>query len=177
MKEDLINKIKHLEELSLKDDLDDNDYEELNRLKLKLKEKEDQKNKPKQVIVIRKDLNMNAGKLAAQVAHASLGIFTQEFKNNNSNELNIKFDLNNKHDKAKLEWLKGRFTKVILYVKSEKELLDIHTKALNNNIPNCLIEDYGFTCFNEPTKTCLALGPCYPEDLIELTKKLQLYKD
>ena len=38
MKEDLINKIKHLEELSLKDDLDDNDYEELNRLKLKLKE-------------------------------------------------------------------------------------------------------------------------------------------
>ena len=49
--------------------------------------------------------------------------------------------------------------------------------TLNNNIPNCLIEDYGFTCFNEPTKTCLALGPCYPEDLIELTKKLQLYKD
>ena len=28
--------------------------------------------------------------------------------------------------------MKGRFTKVILYVKSEKELLDIHTKAITN---------------------------------------------
>ena len=49
--------------------------------------------------------------------------------------------------------------------------------ANNKDFADCLIEDYGFTCFNEPTKTCLALGPCYPEDLIELTKKLQLYKD
>ena len=71
---------------------------------------------------------MNAGKLAAQVAHASLGIFTQEFKNNNLNELNIKFDLNNKHDKAKLEWLKGRFTKVILLISLTK----------NNKIANHL---------------------------------------
>ena len=33
-------------------------------------------NKPKQVIVMRKDLNMRKGKIAAQAAHASIKVFS-----------------------------------------------------------------------------------------------------
>ena len=63
-----------------------NDYEELKRLKLKLKEKEDQKNKPKQVIIVRKDLNMNAGKLAAAGVQEEFIILSINDKNVSSQD-------------------------------------------------------------------------------------------
>lgn len=171
MKEDLLSKIKHLEELSLKDDLTDIEYKELLDLKNKLKEKENQKNLPKQVIVIRKDLNMNSGKLAAQVAHASMATLTKRLeKNENSYLLNIK-------DKNLENWIENKFTKVILYVKSEEKLIEVYNKALEKGLNSYLIEDAGFTVFNKPTKTCLSIGPCLQEDLIGITDKLQLYKD
>lgn len=181
MKENLSSKIKHLEELSLKDDLNDIEYKELLDLKNKLKEKENQKNLPKQVIVIRKDLNMNSGKLAAQVAHASFGVFSKNFeilkKDENNDVIEINFNNNNHFDNAKKTWLLGKFTKIILYVKSEKALLDLYKKVCEKGIPNCLIEDSGFTCFEKPTITCLGIGPCYQEDLKGITDKLQIYKD
>lgn len=176
----LESKINYLNELDLKGDLIDSDYEELKNLKRQL-EKEKQKLLPKQVIVIRKDLNMPAGKLAAQVSHASFGVFSKNFKleqlNENQESITITFDKNNKFDQAAKIWLSERFTKVIVYVKSEKALLDVYEKANLKGIPNCLIEDAGFTIFNEPTKTCLGIGPCYQDDLIGITDKLQLFKD
>lgn len=130
---------------------------------------------PKQIIVIRKDLNMSPGKLAAQVSHASLGCITNLMKKEICED-SIDYILNVSNNKALEEWISGRFTKVILYVKSEQALLNLKEKADQNNIINCLIKDAGFTEFDKPTYTCLGLGPDYPINLDKITKKLQLFK-
>lgn len=135
---------------------------------------------PKQVIVIRKDLNMPSGKLGAQIAHASEKAIFDMFKSkttNNKTVLTLELDDNNKKDLAIKLWLSNRFTKVIVYVKSEEKLKEVYQKALNKNLPCSLIQDAGFTFFQEPTYTTVGIGPCFPEDFIGITDKLQLFKD
>lgn len=169
-KEMLESKINYLNELDLKGDLNNLDYEELKNLKKQF-EKEKQKLLPKQVIVIRKDLNMPSGKLAAQVSHASMATITNRLEQTDNG-----YFLNTNDNYLK-EWLENRFTKVVLYVKSEKALLDVYQKAINKGLSVYLIEDAGFTVFDKPTKTCLSIGPCLQDDLIGVTDKLQLFKD
>ena len=59
----------------------------------------------KQVIVVRKDLNMRKGKIAAQCCHASLGVTLANLQ----------------HPDVK-EWLSGAFTKICVSCESEDEL-------------------------------------------------------
>lgn len=137
-----------------------------------MKENQDrQMNEPKQVIVVRKDLNMPHGKMGAQVAHASLGaLFKCGFKD--SQIFHIDLD----EDSAVEKWLNGRFTKIVLSVKSEEALKKVYQNALDAELPCVLIEDAGFTVFGEPTLTCVGIGPVFPNQLIGITGKLQVYK-
>ena len=135
------------------------------------------KEAPKQVIVIRKDLNMSAGKLAAQVSHASMGSFF-----NSTEKIYDVFDGSNitsfdiPKDTACSDWTNGSFAKVVVYVKSEQALLNVLKKAQDKNLPCALITDEGRTEFNGvPTNTCLGIGPCYPEDFEGVTSKLRLF--
>lgn len=174
--EELVSKIKHLEELDLKGDLDDQDYELLKKLKKdkeRALEKENQKHLPRQIIVVRKDLNMDPGKLAAQVAHASLATITNRLTPVSDSKFEL--TLNNKYDDLLKIWIEKRFTKIVLSVKNENELLKIETKAKEKGLPVYLIEDAGFTAFNEKTKTCLSIGPCLSEDVKDITGKLRLF--
>jgi|LakMenE18May11ns_1017448.scaffolds.fasta_scaffold9785235_2 PTH2 family peptidyl-tRNA hydrolase len=145
------------------------------------------KNEPKQVIVVRKDLNMRKGKIAAQASHASLGailnyseIYLDATIDYNDGYHNYASQLGNcaviQLNKQPLkEWLEGRFTKVCVSVDSEQELLDIYQKALDNKVNVKLIKDAGLTEFNGiPTLTCLALGPDYPENIDPITGHLKL---
>lgn len=112
----------------------------------------------KQIIVIRKDLNMRAGKMVAQGAHASLGLV-----------------INNLDDHRILQWLAGQFTKVCVRVDSEEELLDVYKKAQDNGLLTYLITDSGRTEFNGvPTNTCIAVGPDTDENLAPVTGELRL---
>lgn len=115
----------------------------------------------KQVIVLRKDLNMRKGKMVAQGAHASLGAILKNCQLADSSDLR--------------EWLEGRFTKICVSVDSEEELLEIYQKARTAKLLCCLITDSGLTEFNNvPTKTAVGIGPG-PEDKIdEITGDLQL---
>ena len=104
--EELVSKIKHLEELDLKGDLDDQDYELLKKLKEdreRALEKENQKYLPRQIIVVRKDLNMDPGKLAAQVAHASLATITNRLTPVSDSKFEL--TLNNKYDNLLKIWI------------------------------------------------------------------------
>ena len=122
----------------------------------------------KQVIVMRKDLNMRKGKIAAQAGHAVLGaVFTrlyqlEEFTWNIENE-NIVF----KGDPILEEWFNESYTKICLYVNSEEELLELKNKA----------DKLGIVAkFNGvPTYTCLAFEPLPSEKIDVLTGNLPLY--
>jgi len=129
--------------------------------------------KVKQVIVIRKDLNMPAGKLAAQVSHASTGAFLKHF--NNLGGILTPKDMesygNNVHP-----WLTDEFTKICLKVDSEQELLDVYQICVSAKIPCSLIKDAGHTVFSEPTITCLGVGPFNSNKIDEITGNLKLYR-
>ena len=124
---------------------------------------------PKQVIVVRKDLNMRKGKIAAQVAHASMAAI---LKGSSCDGFSLKLPL---ADEVFGEWIFGKFTKIYVYVNSEEELLKLEKQAQEDNIRHALITDCGATEFhNVPTKTCLAIGPDWPDKLDVITGTLPL---
>jgi PTH2 family peptidyl-tRNA hydrolase len=124
--------------------------------------------KIKQVIVIRKDLNMRKGKIAAQAAHASMKVFLDRAS---LTDTQLSVDLN----QDMYQWLKESFAKICLYVETEQELDDIYNKALSAGLPASIIVDSGRTEFkNIPTKTCIAIGPAKSEAIDEITGGLKL---
>lgn len=127
------------------------------------------KNKMKQVIVIRKDLNMRKGKMVAQGAHASMAVFFNRIKAINGKSIVIKID------GSELEWILGTFTKICVGVDSEKELLKIYARAVGNELPASIIEDCGLTEFHGvPTNTAVAIGPAEDEIIDKITGHLKL---
>jgi PTH2 family peptidyl-tRNA hydrolase len=119
----------------------------------------------KQVIIVRKDLNMRKGKLAAQVAHASMKVFIDRKYHIQPDQLTPEM----------LEWLNGNYAKIVVSVNSEVELLEIHELATKQGLPASLVIDEGRTEFGgQLTKTCVAIGPAYGVDIDEITGKLPL---
>lgn len=135
----------------------------------------------KQVIVMRKDLNMRKGKIASQAAHASMAVIlnkmnkiTAETSDNSEDQLAI-WQLVFTPSSDLGQWLTGSFTKICVSVDSEQELLDIVKQADAAGIPNALITDNGLTEFNGiPTNTCCAIGPVASEQLQSITGHLKL---
>lgn len=115
---------------------------------------------------------MSPGKLASQVAHASLGALLDEIRDSRTG---TRFTL--KPQSAAYTWLSEDFTKVVLQVNSEEELIEIYEKAKAKGYPCALIVDEGRTEFDgEPTITCIAIGPCFDTDINKLTGSLKLYR-
>ena len=110
----------------------------------------------KQVIIIRKDLNMRKGKMVAQGSHASLGAYLDS------------------PNTVALLWLENGQTKICVSVDSEEELIEIHKKAKVAGLPNVLIRDAGHTEFKEPTLTAVGIGPCEAELVDPITGSLKL---
>ena len=147
----------------------------------------------KQVIVFRKDLlkgpnAIRKGKFGAQVAHASLGALLKFFNISKKElirlgsygdiepgqiqyEYSVTFGENTVLD----DWLNGKFTKVVVSVNSDEELLELN-KALDETIiPHALITDSGLTEFHGvPTNTCLGIGPYEAEEIDKFTGNLPL---
>ena len=123
----------------------------------------------KQVIVVRKDLNMRKGKLAAQVAHAAMKFLTD----NNESERGDEMIIHLSQDEA--TWLSGSFTKIVVSVDSEDALRDLIMRAKLSDIDVYPIIDAGKTEFNGvPTLTCAAFGPCRSDELNKITGGLPL---
>jgi PTH2 family peptidyl-tRNA hydrolase len=125
----------------------------------------------KQVLIWRHDLKVRKGKIAAQIAHASLGAVLSVLDRTGDDNWTLpvgKFP-------ALKTWLEGRFTKICTYCNSEEELLELYEQAKKAGLICSLITDAGLTEFNGvPTKTCLAIGPGNPEEIDKITKHLNL---
>jgi len=110
----------------------------------------------KQVIVVRKDLKMGKGKLASQVAHASL----LAYKNSGL----IK----------RIKWEREGAKKVVLEVGSLEELQYIYRKAKKLKLAVSIVRDAGKTQLRPGTITCICIGPEKEEKIDKITKHLKL---
>ena len=136
----------------------------------------------KQVIVVNNELRskLRHGKLAAQVAHASLGaVFSEscveEYVNHGSADSTIYRSKRIPMSSELEAWFNDKFTKVVLRADNEEHLLAIHKQAQEAGLLTALIEDCGNTVFHEPTITCVGIGPATDDQLASITGDLKMY--
>jgi PTH2 family peptidyl-tRNA hydrolase len=111
----------------------------------------------KQAIVARTDIGMGRGKLAAQVAHASLSAYEDA------------------DDRTRKKWKGEGQKKVVLKGGSEDELFRLAEKARAEGLPHAIIRDAGHTQLDPGTVTALAVGPADDDLVDKVTGDLSLY--
>ena len=114
------------------------------------------------------------GKLMAQVAHASMKVFfdrgSVEVLRRSSRGSGYPGKLTVPLTPEMREWAEGLFTKIVLTVDSEENLLLALKMAEEAGLPCALITDAGLTEFNgKPTNTCIAIGPAKAADIDKIT--------
>jgi len=141
---------------------------------------------PKQVIVMRKDLNMRKGKMIAQGAHASLAIILDMMRPYNPEERPFRSEPNTPYGWTELRlklvenspierWINQSFKKIVVGAESLRECVEVYEKAKKAGILCSIIEDKGLTEFGgEVTITCCAIGPADPEEIDKITGHLKL---
>ena len=134
------------------------------------------------MIVMRRDLKMRQGKIAAQAGHACIDAVLMALRKEGCmDDFEMSADglvLKNtdKPSSPLSDWFMYGCAKVCVYVDSEEALLNIAKKAQERGIIASVITDAGMTEFHGvPTKTCLALEPLPTEIADELTGTLPLY--
>ncbi|MDO8628449.1 MAG: peptidyl-tRNA hydrolase Pth2 [Nanoarchaeota archaeon] len=110
----------------------------------------------KQVVLVRSDLKLSPGKLAAQCGHG----FVESF---------VRAD-----DKVKKKWLLEGAKKVVLKVPDERSLKMFFAEAQLQGLPCALINDAGHTELPPNTLTVVGLGPAEEERLDKLTGQLKM---
>jgi PTH2 family peptidyl-tRNA hydrolase len=111
----------------------------------------------KLTLVVRADLGMGRGKIAAQAAHAAVAAAlssagSRDFRN----------------------WLRDGQPKVVLRAGSEGELLELAVQARAAGLPVQVIRDAGRTQVAEGTPTCCAIGPADAGRIDAITGELSL---
>jgi peptidyl-tRNA hydrolase, PTH2 family len=113
----------------------------------------------KQVILVRKDLKMGTGKLAAQVAHASVLSYLEAEK---------------KSDEVVKLWLAEGQRKIVLEVDDENMLKKMYKVFQYEGVPCALVNDAGLTQLPPGTATTVGIGPDYSPKIDKFTKPLKL---
>jgi len=111
----------------------------------------------KLTLVVRADLGMGRGKIAAQAAHAAVtaalaSLGTADFR----------------------AWLRDGQPKVVLRASSEEHLQAIADQAVADGLPVHVIRDAGRTQIAEGTPTCCAIGPAAASRIDAVTSELSL---
>ena len=140
--------------------------------------------KSKQMIVMRRDLKMRKGKIAAQAGHACVEAVLMALARENrlaqvqvSDEGGWVYLADEGTPSTPLsDWFDAGVAKVCVYVDGEEALLDLYEQGRQAGFAVALIRDAGLTEFHgEPTFTCLAFEPLYPSQVDPLTGDLPLY--
>lgn len=128
----------------------------------------------KQVLVVRKDLNMRKGKMISQAAHASMLALLQTRENGKPLEGTLARDSTIHLDEEAYLWLEGHYTKIAVGVDSETELLGLLAHARTLGLRCALVKDRGQTELVPNTITALAIGPGLSEKVDLVTGHLKL---
>jgi PTH2 family peptidyl-tRNA hydrolase len=100
---------------------------------------------------------MGVGKLAAQVAHASLQAFA------------------NADTVAQDQWKGSGQKKVVLQADGESALFELAERAEVEGLPHSVVRDAGHTQLEPDTATALAVGPAADDRVDAVTGDLSLY--
>ncbi|MEX3008569.1 aminoacyl-tRNA hydrolase [Hoeflea sp. TYP-13] len=111
----------------------------------------------KQVIVVNRALNLPPGKLAAQVAHASVSAFLLATP------------------EARQDWLECGMPKIVLAAAGPEALQGLLARAQTRTLPASLVRDAGKTLLPEGTVTCLGIGPTDAGEIDPLTERMELF--
>jgi peptidyl-tRNA hydrolase, PTH2 family len=111
----------------------------------------------KLVLVVRTDLGMGRGKLAAQVAHAA-----------------VMAALHATGTPAAVAWLADGQPKVVLRADDEEHLAAVAAAASEAGLPVQVVHDAGRTQVPAGTPTCAAIGPATDEAVDAVTGDLRL---
>ncbi len=115
--------------------------------------------KYKQAIIVRTDLKMDKGKLAAQAGHAAVSSAEEARK---------------KSPKWWQAWLREGQCKIAVKVKDLGAILELEREAILMKLPHSLITDRGLTQLPPSTITCLGIGPAPTVQIDKITRELPL---
>ena len=113
----------------------------------------------KLAIVVRDDIRMSPGKLAAQVAHAAV---------------TCALDAKARKPKWFSAWYSEGQRKVVLRAQTLDELKDLEERAKRAGLTHNMITDAGLTELPPNTATCLGIGPAPEVEVDRITGSLSL---
>ncbi|MGI0067758.1 MAG: aminoacyl-tRNA hydrolase [Thermoplasmata archaeon] len=113
----------------------------------------------KMVLVVRGELRLTTGKVAAQVAHGAVILARRT----------------EREDPARFrEWWRTGQRKVVLEAATLPEMEQLELRARARKVPAAWVEDAGLTEVAPGTRTCLALGPAQDTEIDPVTGQLPL---
>lgn len=99
----------------------------------------------KMVFIVNAELSMGVGKIAAQVAHAALGLHR------------ILLQHQIKYGESLLAWTEYGETKIVLRGESTEHLINLESQAVNSGLPCYLVHDAGRTQVQAGSTTVLSI--------------------
>ena len=113
----------------------------------------------KMLFIVRQDLKMQKGKIAAQVGHCTIGLYKQLMKRGNEELLEA--------------WENTGSKKIVTKIKTEKEMMKIKLKAEDLGVITHIVVDAGKTQVAQNSKTVVGfIGES--NKLNQFTKNLKL---
>lgn len=113
----------------------------------------------KMVLCVNQELTMGKGKMAAQCCHAAVGCYKRASK---------------QCPKGLRAWEVSGCAKIALKCPTQDELELIAARAMERDIPICLVEDAGRTQIAAGSRTVLGLGPAPTHVFEGITSHLKL---
>ncbi|XP_022179190.1 peptidyl-tRNA hydrolase 2, mitochondrial-like [Myzus persicae] len=114
----------------------------------------------KLVLVVRNDLGMTKGKIAAQCSHASVECY--------------KAAMQHKPQMAKMWQMTGQRKIVVSIGTGEKGLQELSKVAKSHKVLSCIIYDAGATQVKAGTPTVIGIGPANSDVIDQITGHLKL---
>lgn len=113
----------------------------------------------KLVVLVRTDLDMGKGKIAAQVGHASVECALRAEK---------------KDRKVFDAWMDSGQKKVVLKVPNKDEMIRYMAEARSCGLYTVMISDAGRTQVDPGTATCIGIGPAPQSEIDKVTGALKM---
>ena len=114
----------------------------------------------KLAVVVREDLGLSSGKVAAQVGHASVACAMKAQKSART---------------WFRAWMEEGQRKVVLRAEGREALLDLRQEAQTLGLTTALIADAGLTEVPPGTQTCVGIGPGPEATVDRVTGELRLF--